>query len=157
MANETIQITGLKELRRELKAVDPQFPKQIAALNKRLVNSLFVPAARANAAGRTNPRPGQAVINSIRGLGSQTRAQIAGGSQKVWQYAGHEFGSLGLIRGNSRKGQPGHTRMFPARSARQGRGNKGYIMYPAVYDNMPKALTAYEQMLEQLLHASFPD
>lgn len=141
---DRIQITGLKELRRELKAADARFPKQIGALNKRLVNQLFAPAARQKAAGRSGPRVGHDVINSIRGLGSQARAQIAGGSNRVRWFAGHEFGSV-------------RFRQFPARSARRGAGNAGYFLYPAVYENMPRALTAYGQMLEDLLHTSFPD
>lgn len=141
---DRIQITGLKELRRELKASEPKFPREIGALNKRLVNQLFVPAAKSKAAGRSNPRAGHDVINSIRGLGSQTRATIAGGSNRVRWFAGHEFGSV-------------RFRQFPVRSPRKGRGNAGYFLYPAVYDNMPKALTAYGQMLDTLLRSSFPD
>lgn len=141
---DRIQITGLKELRRELKSADAKFPREIGALNKRLVNQLFVPAARSKAAGRSNPRAGHDVINSIRGLGSQTRATIAGGSKRVAWFAGHEFGSR-------------RFRQFAARSPRKGRGNAGYFLYPSVYENMPKALTAYGQMLDTLLRSSFPD
>lgn len=141
---DQIQITGLKELRRELKAADAKFPREIGALNKRLVNQLFVPAAKSKAAGRTNPRTGHDVINSIRGLGSQTRAQIAGGSNRVRWFAGHEFGSQ-------------RFRQFAARSPRKGRGNAGYFLYPAVYENMPRALDAYGVMLDAVLRSSFPD
>lgn len=154
---ERIAITGLRELRRELKAADAKFPKEIAALNKQLVNQLFVPAARANAAARANPRAGSRVLASIRGLGSQTRATIAGGSARVPWFAGHEWGSRGVIRGNSRRGQKGHTRMFPPRSPQRGRGNAGYILTPAVYENMPRALTAYGAMLDDLLRSAFPE
>lgn len=137
---DQIRIEGLKELRRDFKRAGDSLPKEIAAINKRLVNQVFVPAARSKAAGRTNPRAGHDVINSIRALGSQTRAQIAGGSKRVAWFAGMEFGSV-------------RYRQFAPRSPRKGRGNAGYFLYPAVYENMPKAISTYQQMLETLLQS----
>lgn len=131
---------GLRELRRDFKRAGDALPKEIAKVNKRLVAQVFVPAARANARSRTNPRAGHKVENSIRGLGSQTRAQMAGGGAKVPHYAGHEFGSV-------------RFKQFPPRSPRRGRGNAGYIMYPAVYDNIEKGRDAYADMLEALLRS----
>lgn len=144
-----IQITGLRELRRELKAVDDRFPKEIARLNKRLVNQLFVPDAKRRAAGRANPRPGHQVIDTIRGLGSQTRAQMALGRARVPWAVGHEFGSNQVRR----TARGGHTTQFPPRSPSKGRGNAGYFFYPSIYDNLPRAMDAYADMLTLLLRS----
>lgn len=146
---ERIGTQGLNQLARDFKRAGDALPREIAAVNKRLVNQFFVPAARANAAGRRNPRAGSAVVASIRGLGSQTRAQIAGGSNRVPWFAGHNYGSNQVrrtVRG-------GHTTQFPRRAPRRGRGNVGYILEQAVEENLPESLDAYGKMLDALLRA----
>lgn len=145
----SIRSEGLKELRRDAKRAGDALPREIAAVNKRLVNQVFVPAARSKAAGRTNPRAGSAVVNSIRGLGSQTRAQIAGGSNRVPWFAGHNYGSHQLRR----TARGGHTTQFPRRAPKRGRGNVGYILEQAVEEKLPEGLTAYARMLDELLRA----
>lgn len=131
---------GLRQLTRDMRQADLTFPKEVAKVNKKLVREVFVPAAKANARARTNPRAGRAVEASIRGLGSQTRAQMAGGGKRVPHYAGHEFGSV-------------RFKQFPPRSARRGRGNVGYIMYPAIYDNIERGRDAYGDMIDALLRS----
>jgi hypothetical protein len=133
-----IQADGLRDLIRDYKRAGDNLGKEVAKANKAFVNRVAVPAARANARGRTNPRAGRAVEASIRGLGSQTRAQMAGGGKRVPHYAGHEFGSV-------------RWKQFPPRSPRRGRGNAGYIMYPAVYDNIKELRDAYADTLDRLL------
>jgi hypothetical protein len=135
-----IQADGLRDLIRDYRRAGDSIGKQVAKANKAFVNRVAVPAAKANARGRTNPRAGRAVEASIRGLGSQTRAQMAGGGKKVPHYAGHEFGSV-------------RFKQFPARSPRRGRGNAGYIMYPAVYDNIERLRDAYADTIDALLRA----
>lgn len=153
MAGESVKIEGLRELRRELKAIDGKFPKEIAAVNKRVVENIVVPDAKRRAASRTNPRAGSKVVDSIRGLGSQTRAQIAGGGARVPHFKGHNYGSNQIRR----TPRGGHTTQFPIRSRKVGRGNAGYILEPAVYDNLPRVLDAYADMLDALLRPAFPD
>jgi hypothetical protein len=135
-----IQTDGLRDLIRDYKRAGDNLGKEVGKANKAFVNRVAVPLARANARGRTNPRAGSAVEASIRGLGSQTRAQMAGGGKRVPHYAGHEFGSV-------------RFKQFPVRSPRRGRGNAGYIMYPAVYDNIGKLRDAYGDTLDALLRA----
>lgn len=135
----SIRAEGLKELRRDFKRAGDSLPKEIAAVNKRLVNQVFVPAAKGKAAGRSNPRAGHDVVNSIRGLGSQTRAQIAGGSNRVRWFGGHNYGSGGRYK------------QFPKRAPRRGRGNVGYILEQGVEAELPRLLTAYEKMLVGLM------
>lgn len=146
---ESIRVEGLRELRRDAKAAGDALPKEMAKINKRFVNERFVPGARRNAAARTNPRAGHKVVNSIRGLGSATRAQIAGGSNAVPWFAGHNYGSNQLRR--TAKG--GHTTQFPARAPRRGRGNVGYILEQAIDEAMPAAVDAYGEMIEALMRA----
>lgn len=144
---DRIGTEGLNQLARDFRRAGDALPKGLAAINKRLVNTVFVPAARSKAAGRTNPRAGHAVTDSIRGLGSQTRAQIAGGSNRVPWFAGHNYGSQQLRR----TARGGHTTQFPRRAPKRGRGNVGYILEQAVEEQLPEGLTAYARMLDDLL------
>lgn len=142
-----IETDGLKELRRDARQAGDRLPKEIARLNKRFVNERFVPDAKRNAAGRNNPRAGHKVVNSIRGLGSATRAQIAGGSNAVPWFAGHNYGSNQVRR----TARGGHTTQFPQRAPRRGRGNVGYILEQAIDANLPGAVDAYGDMVLALM------
>lgn len=141
-----IEAEGLKELRRDFKRAGDSLPREIGNVNKQFVTIHAVPAVRARAAGRT-PRVSSKAIASIRGLGSQTRAQIAGGSNRAPEFAGHNYGS----NQQRRTARGGHTTQFPVRAPRRGRGNFGYILEQGVEAELPRLLTAYERMLVGLL------
>jgi hypothetical protein len=144
---DRIGTEGLNQLARDARRAGADLPKALARINKRFVNERFVPTAKRNAASRANPRAGHKVVNSIRGLGSQTRAQIAGGSNAVPWFAGHNYGSNQLRR--TAKG--GHTTQFPQRAPKRGRGNVGYILEQAIDENMPGAVDAYGDMVLALM------
>lgn len=143
-ADNAIAVEGFNELRRELKKLDEQLPRELGQANKRIASSIVVPLAQRKARGRSNPKPGSAVINSIRALGSQSRVQVAMGGERVPQGIGHEFGSV-------------NYHQFPKRSPRQGRGNRGYFFYPAVRESIPEIRDAYGDMLDALTERAFPE
>ncbi len=143
-----IGVVGLRELRRGLKNAEGRSPKELQQTNK-AVAEMLVPEIRARLAGHS-PRAGSRAIGTIRALASATRAQIAGGSEAVPWYGGHEWGGFGNIRGNSRKGNPGHTRMFPPRN------KGGYAIYPTIAANRERMIERYAQMLTELTSEAFP-
>lgn len=147
---EYVKIEGLKELRRELRKIDPALNKEIGNINRRVVNTYVVPAARRLAQQRTNPRAGRRVIDSIRGIASQTRAQIVGGGARAPEFFGHNYGSMQRRMTGVPKG---HTTQFPVRAPRRGRGTEGYIFEPAVRQSLPQIMDAYEQMLDGLIRS----
>lgn len=147
---EYVKIEGLKELRRDLKKMDGALPKEIARINRQVVRAIAVPDAKRRAAARSNPRVGRKVLDSIKGTGSQTRAQIVGGGARVPWFKGMEFGSNQVRR----TARGGHTTQFPTRSPKRGRGLEGYFLYPAVYNNFPRIRDAYQDMLDALIRDS---
>lgn len=148
-----VKVEGLRELSRELKALDPALPKELQKALKRVATDVVVPGARATAAGQTNPRWGHAAINTLRALATQQRAQVAVGSQKVPWAAGHNFGSLQQVKGNSRKGQPGNTKMFPRT---KGHRNGDYALYDTIEKRQSQILDTVTEEIDGLLTKTWP-
>lgn len=133
---DKIRVTGLKELRKGLKEADATFPKQLQRANKSIAAEL-VPEARAAMAGHS-PRAGSRAIGTIRALASGTRAQIAGGSNGVPWYMGHEWGSI-------------RFKQFPVKNP------EGYALYPTIKANRARMIERYGEVLDELLRSAFPE
>lgn len=127
-----IRVEGLKELRRDLRALDNEgtwkAPLRVAAFN---AANIVAVEARASAGRRTNPRMGSRAIATIRALAGQSRAQVAGGTASVVWFGGHEFGS-------------GRFRQFPKRKA------GGYNLYPALGRKRGQVVELYTREVGQL-------
>lgn len=137
-----VDVQGLKELRKEFKAIDPKWSKELQAVNKRAAD-IVVPEAKKRA-GQSRPnlaggvaRAGSAGVASIRALASQSRAQIASGGARVPWMGGSEWGSTGRFE------------QFPAKS------NDGYILWPAAKAKEPEIVKLYGDMLDDLASAAF--
>lgn len=76
-----IQVDGLRELTKSLRAVDRTLPRELTAIHKRIAQPI---ATRAN---QTVPRRTGRLAGSIRPLGSQRSAQVAAGRKNI-PYAG---------------------------------------------------------------------
>ena len=138
------RIEGLKELRKELKALGPQWPKELQKTNKAAAAKVVPEAKRRAAQSHPNlaggvARVGSRGVSSIRALASQTRAQIAGGGAKVPWFGGNEFGSSGRYR------------QFPAKN------KEGYILWPAAKAKEPEIEEIYLEMIDALTKAAFPE
>lgn len=134
-----IEVVGLKELRAGLRQAGPQFPKQLQQANKRVVNQVLVPEGRRLASARGYPRPGSAVIGSIRGTATQTKAVFNVGGARVPHAMGHNFGSSGRFR------------QFPPKTS------PDYFMYKAVSNRNDDVMEAYGDVIDELSKIAFPD
>src|SRR5690348_883428 len=118
-SSATVRLTGLDELRKELKRLDGDWTSQLKDANYEIAADIVVPEAKRRA-GQT--RAGGAVINSIRAAKAARSATVSLGSNKVSWAAGWEFGSL-------------KYKQFP-----YWRGNgedAGYFMWPAIRAKRP--------------------
>lgn len=145
-----LQVSGLKELRRELRKIDAELPKEIKRINKFVAEQIVLPGARRRGAmPRRNVAGGQARIGakaaaSIRALAQQGKAGVAMGGARFPWIPGSEWGSTGRNR---------RARMFPQRSG----VSKGFILYPAVREKEADIREAYAEMLDDLLRQAFPE
>lgn len=134
MARAEITVIGLRELRRDLKALDNEggYKPRLREAGLRVAR-IVADEARANArrgattlAG-TRATMGSVAIESIRPLAGQARATVAGGRKSLPYYTGWEFGSAGRNRSISAR-------------------------YPAVVSKRGEVLAAYRMEIERLLN-----
>lgn len=133
MAGGRVNVVGLKELRRDLKALDSEggYKAELKDAGRKAAE-VVATEARRSALGAANPRMGSVAAMSIRALAGQTRATVAGGKASVPWYAGHEFGSA-------------RYRQFPR--PRQG----GYHLFPALGRKRDEVIEVYSNEIGALL------
>lgn len=142
-----IEVTGLKELRRELRALesDGAWKAELREAGLAAGRIVVEDARRSASAGLTTlagtpASMGGAAIASIRALAGQTRATVAGGKASIPYFGGWEFGSKGKYR------------QFPRAGAPHGSHN----LYRAVAENKQQIVDVYTEQLDQLIHRHFP-
>lgn len=144
-----LEVQGLRELSRELRALDPALPKQLQQALKRVAGEVVVPGARAMAASASNPKWGSRAVNTIRALASQQRAQVAVGSQAVPWAAGHNFGSAHTRITNGRHS----TNQFPPTKGFRG---GDYALYETIEQRQPQILATVVDEIDGLLTRTWP-
>jgi hypothetical protein len=144
-------VTGLKELRQELKRAGDEFPQQLRDTNFAVADRIVVPVARRNAYAvralvpvakrhRTDKGHWADFPNSIRALASQTRATVALGSNRkkdAW-IVSENFGSISK-RQFAPLGHPDHA------------------LYKAIEEVKPRVIEEYGDMIQRLASKAFPD
>jgi hypothetical protein len=147
-------VTGLKELRKELKRAGDEFPQQLRDTNFAVADRIVVPVARRKAYAvralipvgkrrrndRTHTSHWADFPNSIRALASQTRATVALGSERkrdAW-IVSENFGSI-------------NKRQFPPL------GSPDHALYEAISEVKERVMAEYGDMLEKLTARAFPD
>jgi hypothetical protein len=134
---DQVRVTGLKELRLELKALDPQWPKQLQKVNKAIAEQV-AEGTRADfqALGGSGPK----AASTVKALAQQARAQVKfggkGDSVPERVAGGNAFGS-------------NQYPQFPKPGV--------YALYPALARMKDDIEVRYIEMLDDLLSRAFPD
>lgn len=133
---DSMRISGLTELRRELKAVDARWPKELQKVNKSIAEDV-AEGTRSTFLGMG----GSAPKVKVTALASQARAQVrvGGGSGVAADVA------MGNLWGSNR------YRQFPAPV------EGGYGLYPAIRAMRDDIEERYIDLLGDLLARAFPD
>lgn len=142
MTVDRIEVDGLKDLQRELRAVDKDFPKELRLANKGAAE-IVADATRASFASRGGVAP--KVAPSVKALAQQRSASVKIGGAKYPYAMGSEFGGRGRPR----------TRQFPP-----WRGNgegAGYSLYESIRAQRDKVMDSYGDALDRLTKKAFPD
>lgn len=134
---DQLRVEGLKELRRELKAVDPQWPRALQKVNKEIAEQV-AEGTRANLAGMGGSAP--KVASTVKALAQQARAQVKAGG-KGDSVAERVAG--GNLFGSNRYKQ------FPKPGL--------YGIYKALAEMKDDIEERYLDMLDDLLKRAFPD
>jgi hypothetical protein len=130
---EGVSVEGLTELRKALKAVSDQAPKELAAASKDVAT--FVAA---DARGKAEGLGGVAakVAPSVKGSGTARGGAVTLGGSSYPMAEGAEFGG---------RGRP-TTQQFEPHL-----GRTGYFVYPAIRENADEIEAKYVESLDHLL------
>lgn len=154
---ETINVKGLDQFRRELRKIEQQGgPNGIALLKEAnfRVASLVVSKAQARASGlgRMQARAGA----TLRAGRQQARAVVYGGSASVPFFFGAEFGSYsGVRRTRGSRSFLGFNQFEPWK--RPGNGNTGYFLFPTMRAESRNIIEMYGDELDKITKQAFPD
>lgn len=134
---DKIRVDGLKDLRRELKALDGDWNRQLQKVNKAIAEDV---AEGTRADFRRLGGSGPKSASTVKALAQQTRAQVKfggkGNSVAERVAGGNAFGSV-------------RFKQFPKPGV--------YALYPALARLRPDIEDRYLDMLEELLARAFPD
>lgn len=134
-----IEVQGLRDLQRELRAVDKGWPKELRLANKRAAE--LVADATRSSFGR---RPGVAprVAPSVKALAQQRSASVRIGGARYPFALGSEFGSV-------------RFEQFPAWSG-NGPG-AGYSLYETIRGRREEVIDTYAEAVDRLARKAFPN
>lgn len=142
-ASLSIEFEGLADFRRDLKAIDPAFVKELGREYKTIGDFLRSEASeRALALGGVASKAAAAVSSTARtqDVAIRLRSAVAGAEFVL----GAEFG--GGARPTTRQFQPW-----------RGRGEQaGYFLYPAIRDNSARIIEQFEQVIARATARAFP-
>ena len=136
--SDAVRIIGLSELRRELKAADAGFPKELQKANKKAAE-IIAEGTRAafSSMGGSAPK----VAPTVKPLAQQTRAQVkVGGGSGV----GGDV-AMGNLWGSTR------FKQFPPHI------NGGYALYPTLAARRDEIIDVYADALDDITRRAFPD
>lgn len=137
-----IDVEGLKDLRRALKAAEDATPAALRAANKSVAEVVVLPEVRRRAEGDNSPpgRWGHVALGTIRALATQTSASIAIGNNTTATYAlGKNFGSIR------------YRQFLP-----WGNGDPDYALYGGIGATRARTIETYGDMIDTLLRDAFP-
>lgn len=143
-----IHVDGLKELQRELKSLDAEWPKELRKANKEAAEMVAARTRRSFARGTgVDPK----VVPSIRALAQARSAAVKIGGQRFPFALGAEFGGGKFGKGNPTPAG-GYTTQF-----RPHRGRAGYHLYPTLRRSTDEVVDLYGDLIDDLTRRAFPD
>jgi hypothetical protein len=151
-----IQVTGLRELRRDLRRLDATLPRELAQINQRAAEIVATEARRRaprgphQGGGRVAP-----IVSSIKALRQQGRGVVAIGGVRSPHAVVTEFGGT-IPRRGSHRGQVAQAQAMHQSFRRFGgisvtRVRKQAYVYPALDAKRDEVVNAYADMLDDLL------
>ena len=149
MPDTRIQVDGLVQLQRELRALDKSWPRALRLANKSAAEVVATETRDNFASGRGSSRK---VVATVKALAQQRNASVKiGGGRSVGGAValGNEFGGGKYGPGNP-TARGGHTTQFPPFK------KSGYALYPAIASTRAEVVEVYGDALDDLTRQAFP-
>lgn len=148
-----VEIKGLSEFRRELKAMGPEFPKELRVIHKDIADRVAADA-RSVASGMSRLQASAAPM--IRGYATQREARVGfpGGTK-----AGAAFWGMRRHSGwyAGKPGPPQAPKWVGAGWEPGVAGQGPYAINDALARKVPDIVLRFERMIEDLAARAFPD
>jgi hypothetical protein len=151
-----IEVTGLRELRRELKRMSAELPRELAKANQEAAEIVAREARRRAPQGPHQGKPKVTpVVASIKALRQQGRGVVAIGGARSPHAVVTEFGGT-IPRRGSHRGQVAEAQARRRGFRRYGgvsvtRVRKQAYLYPALDAKRDEVVERYGDLLDQLL------
>lgn len=144
--HDVVRVEGLRDLQRELRAVDTKLPRSLAIANKTAAEYV---ADRARQRARSQGGVAAKSAPSIRAAGEQRRSKVLLGGPS-WPYAlGAEFGAKYHPQFKPWRGNQHSEGMQPGSGV-------GYFLYPTIRDTRDDFMDVYERAIDQVMRSAFP-
>lgn len=134
---DKVRVEGLRELRRELKAVDAQWPRELRKVNLAIAEDV-AERTRSNLAGMGGSAP--KVVSTVKALAQQARAQVKAGG-----------------KGDSVAERVAGGNLFGSNRYKQFPTPGQYGIYNALAEMKDDIEERYLDMLDDLLARAFPN
>lgn len=153
---EAVYIAGLRELRNELKRIEPGLQREMQRENKSFA-ARMVPQVQ-SAYNAIYPKPTskkkragggrrKGTVSQIRAVATQTSSGIRIGGARYRYMLGQEFGSNKYPQFAPWTG-PGPS----------GRGSRGRFLYPTVRGELPSVVKRYQtEVIDKVVARAFPE
>lgn len=136
---ETVRVEGLADFQRELRKLDSKLPRELRVAN---LKAAEVVASDARSRAASLGGVARKTAPSIKAAAEQRRSKVTLGGPRFPYALGAEFGSIQ------------HTQFKPWTGSDS---SSGYFLYPAIRGTRDEFMDAYEDALDQLMRAAFPD
>lgn len=164
MTSASVAVKGLRELNRELKALDAMGGEGNRQLlkdaNWRVAQFVTEKARqRASGVGRQQARAAE----SLKPSKTVNRAQVTGGNARVPFFFGAEFGAKPNVLRSERQraGWAGPGRYIGFRQflpwTKPGSGNVGYFLFPTLKNESSDIIELYADELDKVTAKAFPE
>lgn len=156
MAQPAVEIKGLKEFRRDLKAADAEYPKALRKANKVIADEMAKAAqARASSMGGVRAK----AASSIRGYATPVQASVGFPSGGI---AGAAFWGMkrhtGWYAKRQYRGSPPQHPRWVGNSWEPGVAGQGpYAINDAIAAGIPRIIEAFGGAIDDVTKQAFPD
>jgi hypothetical protein len=156
MAVQAVSVAGLKELRRDLKALGPQWGRELSKVHREIAKDV---QGKAQSTARGMGRQQSREAGAIKASGTQSAAALSVVQSSRYPFANVAFWGK-IKRTGWYAGGHGRAQSLPWVGNTWQVGVKGegpYALNEAVADRLPQIMHNYEQMLDALMHRAFPE
>lgn len=145
-----VEVKGLADLRRELRRVNDQLPKELGNVNHKVAEYVID-----RATGRASTALEHRAARTMSAARQQRAAIIRLGGAKNPEALGAEFGAgQNIARQTSRGSVRGWNQFRPWRGSGP---DAGYWLFPTIRQDTPQIIEMYLKMIDELTRRAFPD